>query len=442
MKKLTALFLALLMTLGCMSFASAELPPMTDEEITLLFGTWDTGDADYMAVLERSIADFEAAYPNITVEILPMSTDTLYSDLLNMSASGTMPDLYLTTEVPRTVQNGWVADISEYLDEDPDARAIMSGFRDAARIDGRDFAIPAANYPYVVIVNATSIENYNLELPAADWTWDEYVELAEALAHYENYNMGAGGHQPYRWYLALMEGQSSYGWDGEQYNFSDAWIEAIELEAEWREIHAWEGWESEEDKINALGSTSVWIGGTGLVGMFTDYSWGVKPFLTFYNRKTGNDFLIYPQPMGETDNAMAAVDYCVVSPSCEYPREAYELSKWIIWGENAAMNNVEYAGEKNIAYISRLPVITTQSVWDAYAEHHSDKVLIYDSQRNYIPEAHYVAPGYQDLVTWLNDNGVIGGISSGVMDGYAMLDELNDVAAELVKEFYANLILD
>lgn len=442
MKKMTALFLALLLTFSCMSFASAELPTMTDEEITLVFGTWDIGDADYKAVLEKSIADFEAAYPNITVEILPMSTDTLYSDLLNMSAAGTMPDLFLTTDVPRTVQSGWALDITEYLDADEEAHAIMSGFRTGARISGKDFAIPAVCYPYVVIVNTTSIEKYNLEIPSADWTWDEFVQLAEDLAHYENYNFGAGGHQMYRWYLALMEGQSSYGWDGEQYNFSDAWIESVEMEAEWQEIHAWEGWESEEDMLAALGSSSVWLGATGLVGMFTDYSWGVKPFLTFYNRKTGNDFVIYPQPLGETDNAMAAVDYCAISPSCEYPREAYELSKWIIWGENACMNNVNYCSEQNIAYISRLPVITTQSVWDAYAEHSNEKILIFDSIRNYIPEAHYVAPGYQELVTWLNDNGVIGGIKTGVMDGYAMLDELNDVAAGLVEEYYANLILE
>lgn len=442
MKKTIALFLAMLLTISGMSFASAELPAMTDEEITLIFGTWEIGDADYKAVLERSIADFEAAYPNITVEIMPLSTDTLYTDLTNMASAGTMPDLFLITEVPRTVQNGWALDITEYLNNDPEAQAIMSGFRNAAKIDGRDFAIPAANYPYVVIVNTTSIEKYNLEIPGADWSWDEYAELAEGLAHYENYNFGAGGHAMDRWYMALMEGVSTYGWDGEQYNFNDTWIESIEMVAEWQETHAWEGWEAEEDMIAALGSSSVWLGATGLVGMFTDYSWGVKPFLTFYNRKTGNDFVIYPQPLGETDNAMAAVDYCAISPSCEYPREAYELSKWIIWGENACMNNVNYCSENNIAYISQLPVITTQSVWDAYAEHSNEKILIFDSQRNYIPEAHYVAPGYQELTTWLNDNGIIAGITDGVIDGYAVLDELNEVAADLLEEYYANLILD
>lgn len=81
-------------------------------------------------------------------------------------------------------------------------------------------------------------------------------------------------------------------------------------------------------------------------------------------------------------------------------------------------------------------------MWDAFAARSNEKIKIYDSQRDYIPEATYVAPGYSELQTWLDENGIVEGISTGSIDGYAMLDELNKVAQDILDEYYANLILD
>ncbi|MBE5786090.1 MAG: extracellular solute-binding protein [Clostridiales bacterium] len=440
MKKLTALFLALMLLLGAVG-ASAELDPMTDEEITLTFGTW-MNDENWTPIMNASIEAFEAAYPNITVELIPMSTGTLFEDLQNMAAAGTLPDMFLTINVPTVVTNGWALDVDKYLENDPDAAAIMPSMIDAARIDGRAFAIPAYLYPYICIVNKTNIEEYNLEMPSADWTLEEYHELAEGMAHYENWDVGAGGHQLQRWYPALMEGKSLYCWDGEKYDFTETWVESIEIMRDMADMHAWEGWESEEDKIAALGSTSVWIGGTGLVGLFMDYNWGVKPFLTFYNKKTAHDFYIYPQPLGETDNAMCAADYLCICAATEYPRETYELSKWLVWGEQACNDAIAHHTAKKSKTIDNLPVITTEYIWEAYANTVSDHVLIYDSQRNYIPEASYVAPGYTELDAWIAENNIWGGIWSHQLDGYAVLDELNEVAQGFVDDYYDNLILD
>ncbi len=441
MKKLTALLLILMLT-ALSAPALAEIPPMTTEEITLVFGTWNTGDEAHQAVLDRSIAAFCARYPNITVEVMPMSSGTFDSDMLNMAAAGTLPDVYILSRVPDAVANGWALNITEYLDGDPEAADVMQSYRAVARVRGGDYAIPAYSYPYVCVVNTTMLEKYNVDLPDADWTWEDYCEIGEELAHYEDFNFGLGGHGLYRWYLALTDGLSSYGWDGESYHFTDAWVESLIMQADWRADHVWEGFDTQEDMIAAVGSTSVWIPGAGVIGLFTDYSWGCSAFLKFYSRKTGQNFVLYPQPLGDTNNAMAAVDYCAVSPSCEYPREAYELSKWLVWGEQACMERVAYFTETGTEYIPWHPTITTQSVWDAFAEHASDRIKLFDSVREYVAEAHYVAPNYLALDAWLWENDIITGIMSGSVDGYAILDELNDVAQSLVDEYYDNLILD
>lgn len=442
MKRIVSLLCVVGLFLTMLPTALGELAPMTDEEITLVLGTWEISEEPDDAVLKKAVDNFMAAYPNITVEILPMSSGTLTSDLLNMAAAGTLPDLFITTNVPSAVMNGWALDVTDYYDGDPDAAEIMKSYRQTAKIAGRDFAIPAYTYPYVEIVNTTMIERYNLEIPETDWTFDEYCELAEGLAHYEDWNFGTGGHQPYRWYLALMDGVSSYGWDGTQYHFNEDWVDSILLLREWREEHIWEGFDSQEDKVAAIGGTDVWIPGAGVIGLFTDYSWASNSFLKFYGRKTGQNFVIYPQPLGNTDNAMAAVDWCVIAASTEYPREAWELAKWCVWGEKMCMTRVEHYEEIGTNYISRQPVITTQSVWDAFSAHTSDQIKLFDSQRNYICEASYIAPGYAELDAWIAENEIITGIYNGSIDGYAILDELNSVAQGFVDDYYANLILD
>jgi len=442
MKKILVFMLALILMLSTiLTPASAELAPMTTDQITITFATWDRED-EYADVINRCVARFEAAYPNINVEVIDISSDDIFDILLNTAAAGTMPDLYLTYQVPILVQNGWALDVTEYLDNDPDAAEIMQSYREVGQVLERDYAIPAYTHPYVSIVNTTMIKNYNLEIPDADWTWDEYVELAENLAHYEDYNFGTGGHAPYRWYLALMEGRSSFGWDGNQYNFDDAWVDSLLLEADWASNHVWEGFDSEEEKIQALGSASVWIPGAGVIGLFTDYSWGAKQFITFLNKKTGQDFVIYPQPLGETGNAMAVVDYCAISPTAEYPRETYELSKWLMWGVPACEERLAWYGETGGKLITRCPVITNQAIWDAYAEHHGENVKLFDSVRDYIPEAALVAPNHAAVESWINDNNILFGIRDGSIDGYAILDELNEMANSLVQEYYDNLILE
>ena len=90
MRKIAALLCILGLLLSA-HVASAELDPMTTEEITLVLGTWEIYEEPDDAVLKIAVDNFMKEYPNITVEILGMSSGTLNSDLLNMAAAGTLP---------------------------------------------------------------------------------------------------------------------------------------------------------------------------------------------------------------------------------------------------------------------------------------------------------------------------------------------------------------
>ena len=111
MKKFLSTLLAVVMMLSMFAPAMAEetgLPEMnTTDPITLSLLLWD----DYELV--RALADkFTEKYPNITVELLYTTTDTVNADLTNMAASGDLPDIYFWLDLDPLLANPWMADIT------------------------------------------------------------------------------------------------------------------------------------------------------------------------------------------------------------------------------------------------------------------------------------------------------------------------------------------
>ena len=85
MKKLTSLFLALIlaMSMGTMAFA--------EEPVTISFQTWNPGDDVY---IHEIIESFEAEHPNIKVEYIYMPYSDHIADMQIKMNNGEGPDVY------------------------------------------------------------------------------------------------------------------------------------------------------------------------------------------------------------------------------------------------------------------------------------------------------------------------------------------------------------
>lgn len=347
MKKLVSLVLALCMVLSLGSFASAEaeynMPAMnTTDPINLSVMIWDDFE-----MAEALAAEFMKQYPNITVEIVRTTTANVTADLTNYAAAGTLPDIFMWLDLDPLLASPYMADISMYLENDEEAQTkLYYTVRNAGYIDGeRCYFLAGEFLPATVYMDMNVFEMLNVEMPAQDWTWEQFVELTQTMTDptqgiwaYTNGMYAPVTCGP----IALTENSiGEFGWNGESYNFESGWAEALELQLE--NIRLGNTCVASSDAYLAVDPSDEWPGQTGHVAVLTDASWTLNNIYTQpLALDRGIKMVPYNPPIGaENAGQLAFLDNVSISSSCEYPREAYELMKYLFWGKDGWMKRCE-----------------------------------------------------------------------------------------------------
>ena len=431
MKKILCVLLSALMLLGMVPAVAEEaLPPMTTEEITLRYACWGQAEAGEPEVVQALIAQFEEAYPNINVEFVAIDQGTWDQTLTNLASQGQLPDVFWVFSVSAAVANEWALDLTEYFEKDPDTKELFPSMVTSTKIGGKNFSYPAVLFPHVVFMNKTLFEKYNVEMPdPATWTWDDYFDLAEELSHPDEYYYGISNPLYTDLFPAAINGgQGKFGWDGEAYHFDDAWIEATEMRAEVINNKICE-WMSAEEKESVLGDPGAWPPGKGRTAMHIDWPWTIAMFDTTVPAETGCEFVYYPLPKGESGEELGIVDNGIIAASTQYPREAWELAKWMSWGPQASLKRQETY--RSLGYsVSRMPVVSTEEVWQDLVDNAKPAMVpFYANIGNVVPSNWPICPGWGDIESYYNTNDIDGKILRGELSP-------SDVAEEL--ETYAN----
>ena len=204
MRKITALLLAVLCLLSlCACHGSRGMEPFAmpeafDENRQFEISFWAKNDTNLtqVAIYEQAIADFEALYPNIKVN-LRLYTDygRIYNDVITNIATNTTPNVCITypdhiatylTGVNTVVPLDGLFDDPEYglggsaVKFDSPARAeIVPQFLAECAFDGYHYAIPYMRSTEACYVNKTFVEKLGFALPE-QLTWDFVWEVAEA----------------------------------------------------------------------------------------------------------------------------------------------------------------------------------------------------------------------------------------------------------------------
>src|SRR5699024_4793457 len=108
------------------------LPPMTDDEITLTFGTWLTHEMNVF------LADkFMEKYSNITVEVVQATDDLGWNDFLtNLASNGELPDVYwYNGNLDVAIQNSWLGDFTDLFESDPENERLLDTLYDVGYFD-------------------------------------------------------------------------------------------------------------------------------------------------------------------------------------------------------------------------------------------------------------------------------------------------------------------
>lgn len=149
-----------------------------DEKTTIKI-TWWGGDSRH-EYTQKLLDLYSEENPNVTFEATPAGWEGYFDKLSTQAASGSMPDiiqmdyLYISTYA----KNNSLADLSEFIDSGViDTSNVDEATLNTGLIGGKMAGIVAGTNALAVTYNPDVLEEAEVEAPADDWTWDDYVEL-------------------------------------------------------------------------------------------------------------------------------------------------------------------------------------------------------------------------------------------------------------------------
>ena len=204
MKRVLALllFLAMLLTLGGCHGAQErntfQVPEEFDTSRSYEITFWAKNDtnATQVSIYEQAVADFQALYPNITVN-LRLYTDygKIYNDVITNIATDTTPNVCITypdhiatylTGTNSVVPLDTLFDDpkyglggSEVRFDAPSQEEIVPKFLEECMVNGYHYAIPYMRSTEACYVNKTYVEKLGYTLPET-LTWDFVWEVSQA----------------------------------------------------------------------------------------------------------------------------------------------------------------------------------------------------------------------------------------------------------------------
>ena len=187
MKKLFALLLALAMLLS----ASAALAG--DEVVTLQVSSiWSAETEANRAPFLKTIAEFEAAYPNIKLEVEWYEANAWKETGETLALSDSLPDVFYWNAggvLWNLVGSGDILPLNDYLTDDIMAR-MEPGLLVDMTFDGKVYQLPYTKAASMLYCNTELFEKYGVKIPG---TWDELIEAVKTFRANGVVPMALGG---------------------------------------------------------------------------------------------------------------------------------------------------------------------------------------------------------------------------------------------------------
>ena len=174
------------------------------EPVTLRFQTLAFQEPTIEASKEI-VATWNEANPDVQVEYVQGSWDSVQDQLVTQFQGGTAPDVihYESAAMAGFAEQGYLADLGPYLSEEVTA-AVPEGVWDTVTVDGEVIAAPTLLQSYMVFANTDLLEEAGVEVPTGDtWSWDDFQAAAEATTSGDVHGVGWGLAEPTATMLSL-----------------------------------------------------------------------------------------------------------------------------------------------------------------------------------------------------------------------------------------------
>lgn len=150
-----------------------------------------------VAATKKIIADWNAANPNIQVEYVQGSWDSVHDQLVTQFQGGTAPDVIQdeSADITGFANQGYLADLSQYLSQET-KDAVSPGVWETVSKDGKVFAAPTLLQSYVVFGNTALLKQAGVATTGDSLSWDDLQANAKKLTAGGKYGLGWGLKSP------------------------------------------------------------------------------------------------------------------------------------------------------------------------------------------------------------------------------------------------------
>ena len=304
----------------------AQDTPGSDVEATLTTYNW--GSAGEVEEYGNAFARFNQSYPNVTVvdNITPITSWADFLDQLVINvASGNTPDMInIAIEgVQLAVSKGLLLPLDDFLASDPEGEAFLElipqQLLDALSVDGTLYMMPNGWQTMVIHYNTDIFSSAGMDYPSSDWTWDDFLETAQALTNDDHYGFGVfwGNFQLHPWWLT--NGSYAITEDASASNLNDPkFIEAVSFMNDLVNTHG--------VSPDPLGMNPADLFANGTFAMVPAGRWPIPGW-----KAAGfTSFDVVPWPQKETQDTVFGCAGWGISPESANPDLAWQAIKELI----------------------------------------------------------------------------------------------------------------
>lgn len=183
--------------------------PGAKAEIT--FSMW--GAPEELTVWNQIVTDFEAANPNIKVNVEVSDWDSYWNKLKTQLAGGTPPDVF-AMDAPLFLDyqsRDVLLNLQPYIDKNPDMlKDVYPQTLTAYKTPDGYYGLPRDFQTIVLFYNKDMFDKADVAYPTADWTWEDLRAASKKLTT-----------------EAGADGKKQYGFIFDQWDMEVGWSEAL-----------------------------------------------------------------------------------------------------------------------------------------------------------------------------------------------------------------------
>ena len=162
------------------AFAALGLVSPALAQSTISFGYW--GDPPELPPFEEIVSKYQAAHPDVKIEIQHAPWSGYFTRLDAQLAAGAGPDVFFITNVPSYASRGALAPLDDLIKQSsfPIDQYVPSSLLTHS-FEGKLYSIPRDSAPSALYYNSDAFDAAGVAYPNADWKWADLRDAAIKL---------------------------------------------------------------------------------------------------------------------------------------------------------------------------------------------------------------------------------------------------------------------